>query len=265
MFGWLRRLFARSDESPALTPAQIALQRPKPIPVESLSPEQFRINRRQVIAYIHRVRVPIRQAAAARLIWISDLGKVYEAIRTSPTQFILEKAGEVGYNHEPAFRDALSIAQSIEPTVECLAVHEALVGWLTSLHSACLALMDARRLKDRSLLGSFREHLSTARRQAGTLAAERELLFSSYRLNIRPTIKAKRGPVVIADDGTEVGSPSSGNGAPEPIARRRGGQAPKSSRGKNGVPRQMRDPRREATQPRDANRARGGTRRARPA
>ena len=265
MFGWLRRLFGRSDEAIALSAAQVAMQRPKPPPVESLSPEQFRVSRRQVIAYIHRVRIPIRQAAAARLIWISDLGKVYEAIRTSPTQLILERAGEVGYNHEPAFRDSLSIAQSIEPTIECLAVHEALVGWLTSLHAACLALMDARRLKDRSLLGSFREHLSTARRQAATLAAEREQLFSSYRLNIRPTIKAKRGPVVIAEDGTEVQAPGSGNAAPEPTTRRRNGQSPKGSRGQNGVPRQLREPRRDAEQPRNVARARGGARRARPA
>ena len=265
MFGWLRRLFGMGDGTPAATPAQIALQRPKPPPVESLSPDQFRVSRRHVIAYIHRVRVPIRQAAAARQVWIADLGKVYEAIRTSPTQLILEKAGEVGYNHEPSFRDALSLAQSIEPTIECLAVHEALVGWLTSLHSACLSLMDARRLKDRSLLGSFREHLSTARRQAATLAAEREELFSSYRLNIRPTIKAKRGPVVIADDGTEVEAPGSGAAASEPSTRRRGGQSSKGSRGQNGVPRQLREPRREAAQPRDASRQRGTTRRARPA
>ena len=253
------------DGNPVATPAQITMQRPNPPTVELLSPEQFRTCRRQVIAYIRRVRVPIRQAAAARQVWIADLGKVYEAIWTCPTQLILERAGEVSYNHEPSFRDSLSIAQSIEPTIECLAVHEALVGWLTSLHSACLALMDARRLKDRSLLGSFREHLSTARRQARTLAAEREVLFSSFRLNIRPTIKAKRGPVVIADDGTVVESPGSSAGTPEPDTRRRGGQPGKGNRGQNGVPRQLREPRREANQPRDANRARGVRRRARPA
>ena len=80
-------------------------------------------------------------AATARQLWIQDLSKVYEAIRSSPTGLILERAGEVGYRHEPAFREALSRAQALPPPPPCEAVHEALVGWLTSLHAACLSLI----------------------------------------------------------------------------------------------------------------------------
>lgn len=145
-----------------------------------------------MVAYIARARMPIRQAAAARQLWIQDLSKVCEAIRSSPTQLILERAGEVGSKHEPAFRDALSMAQGLTPPPACEVCHDALIGWLTSLHAACLALMDARRLKDRSLLGSFRENLSQARRQAATLAAERAKLFTVWQLKVRPGIQRRR-------------------------------------------------------------------------
>ena len=161
-------------------------------------PSNWKAERRAVVICIARARVPIRQAAAARQVWIQDLSKVYEAIRTSPTGLILERAGEVGYRHEPAFREALSLAQALTPPPPCEAVHDALIGWLTSLHAACLSLMDARRLRDRSLLGNFRENLSQARRQAADAGAERANLFTVYRLRVRPTIQ-RRHPRATAD------------------------------------------------------------------
>ncbi|TAK20459.1 MAG: hypothetical protein EPO26_17960 [Chloroflexota bacterium] len=158
-------------------------------PSEALPPDEFRLARRRVIAYIGRARIPTRQAAAGRQAFIADLSKVYEAIRTSPTEMILERAGDVGNKHEEAFRDSLSHAQGIEPPAECEDVHNALVQWLTNLDSACLALMDARRLKDRSMLGTFRERLGQARRQAAALSVFRNQLFTDYRLRLDPTIK----------------------------------------------------------------------------
>lgn len=202
MFGWLLRLFGlggrpKGNAAPRGATANgrgapTAAPQPSTPPVHSLPPELFRAERRRVIAYVARARVPIRQAATTRQLWIQDLSKVYEAIRTSPTQLILEKAGEVGFKHEPAFRDALSLAQSMEPPPACESVHAALIGWLTSLHAACLSLIDARRLKDRSLLGNFREHLSQARRQAAALASERARLFVDYQLRVRPSINRRR-------------------------------------------------------------------------
>src|SRR5438105_284189 len=93
----------------------------------SQDPEQFKVQRRRLIIYVSRARVPIRQAAAARQLWIADLGKVYEAIRTSPVPVVLEKAGDVGFRYEPSFREALSAAQSIEPPPEADEMHQALV------------------------------------------------------------------------------------------------------------------------------------------
>ncbi len=212
MIGWLLRLLGigRPKEPPgrrAERGARGASARPKLPPAQALSPEEFRLARRAVIAYVARARVPIRQAATARQLWIADLSKVYEAIRTSPTQLILEKAGDVGLKHESAFRDALSLAQSLEPPPACEAVHAALVGWLTSLHAACLALIDARRLKDRALLGTFREHLSQARRQAATLAAERAKLFVDYQLKVRPSIGRRRQRPTGGEPAEEQESP----------------------------------------------------------
>jgi hypothetical protein len=189
VIGWLLRVFGIRGATPSRRsaptrpppPQSASIQR-----VQRLTAEQFTLERRAVVVYIARARVPVRQAAAARQVWIRDLSKVYEAIRTSPTGLILEKAGEVGYQHEPAFREALSLAQALTPPSPCEAVHEALIGWLTSLHAACLALIDARRLRDRSLLGSFRENLGQARRQAANLVAERARLFTVYRLRLSP-------------------------------------------------------------------------------
>jgi hypothetical protein len=145
-----------------------------------------------VIAYVAQARTPIRQAAAIRQIWLADLSKVYAQIASSPTGLVLDRAGAVGLSHEPGFREALAFAQSIDPPPEAENAHAALVGWLTCLHAACLALMDARKLRDRSLLGSFREQLGFARRLAVVLVQERAALFAAYRLTMRPSIKSKR-------------------------------------------------------------------------
>src|SRR5688572_17112899 len=208
MFGWLLRIFgiggakspperARSGVAAPATPASRAraaarAAKSSMAPAESLTMEQFKAARRRVVLYIARARIPVRQAAAARTVWIADLSKVYEAIRTSPTEMILERAGDVGMRHEEAFRDALSLAQAIEPPSETEEVHQSLVNWLTNLHSACLALMDARRLKDRSMLGTFRERLGQARRHAAALAEARNRLFEDYQLRIDPQIKKKK-------------------------------------------------------------------------
>jgi hypothetical protein len=203
MIGWFLRLFGiGGDKQPdavrpgVATPAVRA--KPTGSPAQTLTSEQFKAARRRVVLYIARARIPVRQAATTRQVWIADLSKVYEAIRTSPTAMILEKAGDVGMKHEEAFRDALSLAQAIEPPPETEDVHQALVNWLTNLHSACLALMDARRLKDRSMLGTFRERLGEARRHAAALAQARNQLFVDYHLRIDPTIRKKRS------DGTEA-------------------------------------------------------------
>jgi hypothetical protein len=231
MIGWLLRLFGigRPKQSPSAASNRAAAQaaRAKLPPAQSLPPELFKAERRRVIAYVARARVPIRQAATARQLWIADLSKVYEAIRTSPTQLILEKAGEVGFKHEPAFRDALMLAQSIEPPPSCEAVHAGLIGWLTSLHAACLSLIDARRLKDRSLLGNFREHLSQARRHAAVLAGERAKLFVDYQLKVRPTISRRR-PRVAGEEGAE-GATTDQDGADETRA-----SAPPASQPRRG-------------------------------
>jgi hypothetical protein len=194
------------------------------------------------VTYIARARVPIRQAAAARQLWIQDLSKVYEAIRSSPTQLILERAGEVGYKHEPAFRDALSLAQGLTPPAPCEPVHDALIGWLTSLHAACLALIDARRLKDRSLLGNFRENLSQARRHAALLASERAKLFNVYQLRVKPSIQRRRPRPNAASPTVEDEAPSDERAASaqsdEPRqARRQGGGAGGRVRSRQPQPR----------------------------
>jgi hypothetical protein len=220
MIGWLLRLFGIGGKQPtprqrqgaAATPAARAKAKPTAAPADSLNAEQFKLARRRVVMYIARARIPVRQAAAARQVWIADLSKVYEAIRTSPTEMILEKAGDVGMKHEEAFRDALSLAQSIEPPVETEEVHQALVNWLTNLHSACLALMDARRLKDRAMLGMFRERLGHARRHAAALAQARNQLFADYQLRIDPQIKKKK-------EGEAEGQPAA-EAPPAPMQRR---------------------------------------------
>jgi hypothetical protein len=203
MIGWFLRLFGiGGDKQPdgARPGAGPAVRKPTGSPSQTLTSEQFKAARRRVVLYIARARIPVRQAATARQVWIADLSNVYEAIRTSPTAMILERAGDVGMKHEEAFRDALSLAQAIDPPPETEDVHQALVNWLTNLHSACLALMDARRLKDRAMLGTFRERLGEARRHAAALAQARNQLFVDYHLRIDPTIRKKR------PDGSEAGA-----------------------------------------------------------
>lgn len=161
-------------------------------PLETLSPVEMREARRRVIAYVARSRVPLRQIVALRQQWLIQLGKVYESIANSPTAKVLELAGQVGENYEPGFRDALMLAQSIEPPPECETVHAAMVAWITSLHSACLALLDARKLRDRSMLSQLREQLGLSRKHSSALLAARTELFAAYRLNVQPTLQKRR-------------------------------------------------------------------------
>jgi hypothetical protein len=265
MLKWLLSLFGlvqKSEQTAAATApsaakaakakaAAAAAAKTQVAPVSSLTNVEFRAARALVITYVSRARIPTRQAAALRLLWIADLSKVYEAIRNSPTQLILERAGDVGQTHEPAFRDALSQAQSLEPPPQCEVAHDALVNWLTSLHSACLALIDARRLKDRSLLGTFREHLSQARRHAAALAAERSTLFTDYRLRVKPGLSRRR-----ARPGTTEESTATTTGE-EP--------AETSEAAQDEAPHQRKRPGRQRFKSNTATDERASTRPARPA
>jgi hypothetical protein len=219
MIGWLRRAAGLGKKR--LPPPPRPAPRPRPIRSAPPSPRQtssqFRTARERVVQYMRRVRVPIRQAVTVRQLWIADLNQVYEAIHNSPTELILERAGDVGMRYEEAFRDALSQAQGIQPPRECEEVHHALVSWLTHLHAACLSLMDARRLRDRSLLGLFRERLGLARRNAQTLALLRNQLVAVYKLRIEPTGATNQadGP---GGAPASLGPATPSHGAPRPAA-----------------------------------------------
>jgi hypothetical protein len=169
-----------------------ARQAAAPPVAKVLTPEELRAQRRAIVAYVSQARVPIRLTAAARQVWLADLSKVYASIATAQTMQVLEQAGIVGMNHEPGFRDALVQAQAIEPPPGAEALHQAMVGWITSLHAACLSLIDARKLRDRALLGDFRENLGRARHLAAKLVDERTKLFAHYKLNVRPAIRNTR-------------------------------------------------------------------------
>jgi len=203
LIGFLLRLFGLGGKAPATTaesPAPAPRRAAQPqAPARSsvrdpgrLAPAELREARRRVIAYVARSRVPLRQVVTLRQQWLIQLGKVYESIANSPTEKVLELAGQVGENFEPGFRDALMLAQAIEPPPECEVVHAAMVAWMTSLHAACLALLDARKLKDRSMLSELREQLGQARKHSAALLAARTELFAAYSLNVRPTIQKRK-------------------------------------------------------------------------
>lgn len=212
LFGGRRRQASGARMVAVVPPVQAA--RVVAVPTD---PAAFKASRKRMVAYVAQARVPIRQTAAVRTAWLHDLGKVYAAIASAPTQVVLEQAGRVGEDHEPAFREALALAQAIETPPEAEACHAALVGWITALDSACLALMDARKLKDRSLLGSFREQLGKARRCAVQLVDERRTLFATWKLAVRPTIQ-RRVPRAQPEAEPESETPSAQprRGAPKP-------------------------------------------------
>jgi hypothetical protein len=256
---WLLRLLGLGQ--PGASPerrAGAAAPRPAakqgPPPVEEMTAEEFRGARRRVVAYVARSRVPLRQVVAARQKWLVDLSKVYEAIKDSPTQLVLERAGAVGENHEPVFRDALLLTQSIEPPLEAEAVHAALVGWITALHAACLALIDARKLRDRAMLGRLREQLGHARKYSATLVAERTELFTSYRLNVRPAVQRARrdagsAPRVAAPGGAATRDHGGGDDR-DPMPQARNDPRPPARPIGRRAPGRARRPRREPSQPR---------------
>ncbi len=147
-----------------------------------LTPEELREARRRVIAYLRMARNPIRLTTEARRDWFVDLGKLYETIRTAPTQQVLEKAGEIGIKFQPRFREPLAFIQGMEAPPECQEIHEALIGWISTLESACVALERGRMLKDRAQLGVFRERLNEARGLGKQASTERAALISNYKL-----------------------------------------------------------------------------------
>jgi hypothetical protein len=215
--GWLLKLLGigprrptrPARRAPSAAARERAMREPgRPLTTPPTKSEAYWLARRRVIAYVAHARVPIRQAAAVRQAWLADLSKVYAQIATSPTGLVLDRAGAVGATHEPGFRAALALAQAIDPPAEAEHAHTALVGWLTCLHAACLALIDARKLRDRSLLGNFREQLGYARRLASVLVKERGALFTAYRLTVRPSIKAKWAATGGSEGSTEAEPPT---------------------------------------------------------
>jgi len=233
VFGWLLRLFGLGPRPGPARAGPGADRRDgryaaAPPPRGS---EQYRLVRRRVIVYVSQARLPIRQAAVVRQAWLADLSKVYAQIASSPTGLVLDRAGAVGASHEPAFREALSLAQAIDPPPEAERAHAALVGWLTCLHAACLALMDARKLRDRSVLGTFREQLGHARRLAVLLVQERGTLFTAYQITIRPSIKSRRVVPPPEDDAERPRPPPAPRGGGAAGGPRR---SPAPARGSSG-------------------------------
>lgn len=176
LFSWLLGLFGRRARADApLTDEQLRAQAEQ-------AAAQVRAARGRVIAYVRLVRNPIRLTTEARRDWMVELGKLYETIRNSPTALVLDRAGEIGERFQARFHEPLVTVQGQEPPTECEKLHHALVGWMTALEAACMALSEARRFKDRSHLGVFRERLGEARTLGAEANLERATMVKEYKL-----------------------------------------------------------------------------------
>ena len=92
MIGWLRRALGLGKRR--------AAPRPRPRPTRSaprtpaLTSEHVRTARGRVVLYMRRVRMPIRQAATVRQLWIADGGdkerRFHEALET----LVVEEDGQ---------------------------------------------------------------------------------------------------------------------------------------------------------------------------
>src|SRR5205823_14728057 len=95
----------------------------------------------------------------------------------------------------------------------------------------CLSRIDARRLKDRSLLGTFREHLSQARRHAAALAGERARIFVDYQLRVRPSINKRRPRAATEGEDAEAAAADAEDRTTGAAARRSAQQAAAARKG----------------------------------
>jgi hypothetical protein len=182
LFSWLASLFGgRRRAATPLTEEQLEAQAKQ-------AAAEVRAARTRVVAYIRLVRNPIRLTTETRRDWMVELGKLYETIRNSPTPLVLDRAGDIGSRFQARFHDPLVTVQGLEPPPECEKLHHALVGWMTALEAACMALSDARRFKDRAQLGVFRERLGEARTVGAEANLERGTLIKEYKL-LPPSIK----------------------------------------------------------------------------
>ncbi len=156
---------------------------------------RFHETRRAVIAYLRAVRPAIRLTTEIKKTWFVELGKLYGLIATSPAKLILSQAGEIGYEYQPQFRQALAVLQSAEPPEAARELHESLVGWISQLEAACLCLKDAGRLNDQRQLGDFREHLNRGRQAGRRASHQRAHLIANFRLVARAKPTPKRSPL----------------------------------------------------------------------
>lgn len=147
---------------------------------------------RAIVGYLRELRPALTSPRAVRRDWIRDVGLIIEEARTGDPIALSRRAGLLGHNTMPVFREARRRMADLYPPPECAALHEAIGAWIDRHVAACDALIRAEEQRSLRPLREVQEHLAEGRSWAGRFNAE----YVRIREEVRQQVGHMLGPRV---------------------------------------------------------------------
>jgi hypothetical protein len=127
---------------------------------------------RAIVAYLRELRPILSAPRGVRRDWIRDVGLIIEESRAGDPIALARRAGRLGHNVQPVFRESRRRLAEVAPPPECMALHEAIGVWIERHLTACEALIRADDQRSLRPLRDVQEQLGEARVSAGRFNAE---------------------------------------------------------------------------------------------
>lgn len=154
----------------------------------------FASSARAIAVYLAAVKELVERATASRQIWIRQIGKVSQAIKSGDELAPVE-AGVVGADQAERFRKLREELDALKPPHACEPCHLAVVSWLEKQIAACEVMVEIGQTRDVGLMRQASGLLAEGRIDTARFRAEYTNLVGALQEHLkarRPAAKPKR-------------------------------------------------------------------------
>jgi hypothetical protein len=148
---------------------------------------------REAVTYLLSLRPIMSHTTEERRAWIRDVGLLIEEARTGDPITLSRKAGKLGHEQIPRFREARVQHSHLIPPTSCYELHEAVAGWLDKHVEACETLIRAEQNRALRPLRDVQEQLGDARRYSQVFNAQYGKLVTDLRQRVEAALSKRRG------------------------------------------------------------------------
>lgn len=140
---------------------------------------------REIARYLVTLKPQVARAIQVRQQWIKELGILLEEARHGNAQQVVTRAGRLGREHLPAFRDVRAAVERTRPPDGCEEVFAAIVTWVANLVRACEGLIEVGNSGSLAGMEIVQRHVTEARHAARRFNSEYTRLVTELRIAVR--------------------------------------------------------------------------------